>query len=63
MTGDNHLTVEVLMEILKKLDPKDILVVNRVGNLSIVRTDRLYGFIEMLEGTLAEDRLDLYDDN
>lgn len=63
MTGDNHLTVEVLMEILKKLDPKDILVVNRVGNLSIVRTDRLYGFIDMLEGTLAEDRLDLYDDN
>lgn len=63
MTGDNHLTVEVLVEILKKLDPKDILVVNRVGNLSIVRTDRLYGFIDMLEGTLAEDRLDLYDDN
>lgn len=63
MIGDNHLTVETLMEILKKLNPTDILIVNRIGNLSIVRIERLHGFINMIEGTPVQDRLELYDDN
>lgn len=63
MIGEHHLTVQELINLLKKLDSKDILIVNRLGNLSIVRAERLHGFINMFEGISVEDRLELYDEN
>jgi len=50
--GERWMTVERLKAILSEIEDEDLLIPNRVGNLSVVRNDKYIGFIDFNGGKL-----------
>lgn len=56
----HNITVSQLALLLEKLDNDDVLVINRVSNLSIERDGKYVGFINLLEG---HQEVDFYEED
>ena len=49
---DKTLKTEDLIELLKMLPSGSHVYVNNVGNLSVMRNEEFYGYIDFLEGSV-----------
>ena len=52
---DRRITVKKLTEVLGELWPNDVLVINDILNLSIIRNNDYIGFIDINNGSFSDE--------